>query len=226
VNQDGFPDVVVSPDEGGGPRVRIVSGRDRSVLADFFGIDDPDFRGGARTALGDLNGDGNVDLIVAAGFGGGPRVAIFDGASLRPGQAPVKLANDFFVFEQELRNGAFVAAGDVDGDGFADLIAGGGPGGGPRVYALSGFALTEQSGAISPVANFFAGDTENRGGVPVAVKNIDGDNRADILAGAGEGAQSVVTTYLGSAIQPTNTPSAFQEYLVFESSFLGGVFVG
>jgi hypothetical protein len=226
VNADGFPDVVVTPDEGGGPRVRIVSGRDRAVIADFLGIDDPDFRGGARTALGDLNGDGNVDLIVAAGFGGGPRVAIFDGESLRPGQTPVKLANDFFVFEQELRNGAFVAAGDIDGDGFADLIAGGGPGGGPRVYALSGFALTEQSGAITPVANFFAGDTDNRGGVPVAAKDIDGDNRADILAGAGEGAQSVVTTYLGSAIQPTSTPPAFQEYLVFESDFLGGAFVG
>jgi hypothetical protein len=226
VNADGFPDVVVSPDEGGGPRVRIVSGRDRSVLADFFGIDDPDFRGGARTALGDLNGDGNVDLIVAAGFGGGPRVALFDGTSLRPGVTPTKLVNDFFVFESTLRNGAYVAAGDVDGDEFADLIAGGGPGGGPRVYALSGFALTEQAGAITAVANFFAGDTENRGGVPVAAKDIDRDNRADILAGAGEGAQSVVTTYLGSAIQPTNTPSAFQEYLVFDSSFLGGVFVG
>ncbi|HVK10882.1 MAG TPA: VCBS repeat-containing protein, partial [Gemmataceae bacterium] len=226
VNQDGTPDVVVSPDEGGGPRVRIVSGKDRTVIADFFGIDDPNFRGGARTALGDLNGDGNPDLIVAAGFGGGPRVAIFDGKSLRPGQTPVKLVNDFFVFEQELRNGAYVAAGDVNGDGFADLIAGGGPGGGPRVYALSGFALTQQNGAQTQVANFFAGDTENRGGVPLTVKDIDGDQRADVVAGAGEGAQSVVTTYLGGTIPTNGTPPVYQEYLVFPSDFLGGVFVG
>src|SRR5206468_211224 len=143
------------------------------------------FRGGARTAVGDLNGDGNPDLVVAAGFGGGPRVAIFDGATLRPGATPAKLVNDFFVFEETLRNGAYVAVGDVDGDGFADLIAGGGPGGGPRVVGLSGFALTQQNGTFTVIANFFAGDTNNRGGVPVATKDIDGDHRADVIAGSG-----------------------------------------
>jgi hypothetical protein len=76
------------------------------------------------------------------------------------------------------------------------------------------------------VCNFFAGDTNNRGGVPVAAKDIDGDGRADILAGAGAGAQSVVTTYRGSALAPSGTPLPYQRYLVFESSFLGGAYVG
>ncbi|MFO0800917.1 MAG: VCBS repeat-containing protein [Gemmataceae bacterium] len=226
INKDGVPDLVVTPDEGGGPRVRIVSGKDRTIIADFLGIDDASFRGGARTAVGDLNNDGNVDLVVAAGFGGGPRVAVFDGKSLRPGGTPTKLINDFFLFEQELRNGAYVAVGDLNGDGYGDLIGGGGPGGGPRVYALSGFGLTQQNGTQTVMANFFAGDTNNRGGVPVAVKNIDGDQRADIVAGAGSGGQAVVTTYLGSTITPTGTPAPYQRFLVFDSSFLGGAYVG
>jgi len=58
------------------------------------------------------------------------------------------------------------------------------------------------------------------------VKDIDGDQRADVVAGAGEGAQSVVTTYLGGTIPTNGTPPVYQEYLVFPSDFLGGVFVG
>src|SRR5213079_163953 len=86
---DGLADLVISPDQGGGPRVRIFSGGNGfAQVADFFAIDDFNFRGGARAAVGDLNGDGVGDLVVAAGFGGGPRVAAFRGGSLATG--PVK----------------------------------------------------------------------------------------------------------------------------------------
>jgi hypothetical protein len=141
VTGDGFPDLVVTPDQGGGGRVRVFDGVTRAVVADFFGIDDPGFRGGCRAAIGDVNGDGKGDIIVAAGSGGGPRIAVYDGADLAPGRTPRKLMGDFFAFENTLRNGAYVAAGDVNGDGFADLIFGGGPGGGPRVRIESGKVL-------------------------------------------------------------------------------------
>src|SRR5207253_10375675 len=55
---------------------------------------------------------------------------------------PAKLTNDFFLFEEALRNGAYVAVGDIDGDAYGDLIGGGGPGGGPRIYILDGYDLT------------------------------------------------------------------------------------
>src|SRR5207248_10727855 len=127
-----------------------------TVLADVWGIDDPDFRGGARPAVGDVNGDGVGDLVVAAGFGGGPRVAGYSGPSVRFDRTPVKLFPDFYAFEPGLRNGVFVAAGDVDGDGRADVVVGGGPGGGPRVTVLSGRTMAD--GRLTPLSNFFAGD--------------------------------------------------------------------
>jgi surface-anchored protein len=216
---DGKAEFVVSPDEGGGPRVTVFSLASGSptVLANFFGIDDASFRGGARVALGDINGDGTPDLMVAAGFQGGPRVAVFDGTSVGPGRTPTKLFNDFFVFEEALRNGAFVAFGDVDGDGRADLIAGGGPGGAPRVRVLDGAELL--AGREVQVGNFFAGDSANRSGVRVAAADTDADGRAEVLTGAAAGSARV-SRY---RIDPTAATLA-GEFDAFDTP--GGVFVG
>ena len=221
IDGDGIPDIVISPDEGGGPRVRIFSGKDFSQLADFFGIDDPNFRGGARTAIGDMNGDGRPDLVVAAGFGGGPRVAIFDGSNIGIDGGP-KLIGDFLAFEDTLRNGIFVAVGDVNGDGYADLMAGGGPGGGPRVSVFDGKSL--MTGEQRRDADFFAGDPENRGGIRVAVKDLDGDNQMDLVTGSGSGGGSNVTAYSGASLS-TNTPTSIFSFDAFPD-YAGGVFVG
>jgi uncharacterized repeat protein (TIGR01451 family) len=68
---DGKAEFVVTPDQGGGARVTIFkyagAGKSPTVFANFLGIDDPAFRGGARSAMGDVNGDGTPDLVVAAG---------------------------------------------------------------------------------------------------------------------------------------------------------------
>jgi len=224
ITGDGVPDLVITPDEGGGPRVRIFSGAGFAQVADFFGIADTAFRGGARAAVGDVNGDGVGDLAVAAGFGGGPRVSVLDGRSIAGG-TPTQLFADFFAFEPGLRNGVYVALGDMDGDGRADLIAGGGPGGGPRVTVFSGANLLATGQPSATLANFFGGDVNNRGGIRVAVKNLDNDNRADLVVGAGAGAGSRVTGYLGREVPAQGTPP---EALGLESfgGFGGGVFVG
>jgi RHS repeat-associated protein len=225
INGDGIADLAITPDEGGGPRVRVFNGSNFTQIADFFGIDDPNFRGGARASIGDMNGDGNGDLIVVAGFGGGPRVAAINGKQLQSNGGP-KLFNDFFAFEQTLRNGIFVAAGDVNGDGFADLVAGGGPGGGPRVFILDGNSLVQNgSGTLVPLGNFFAGNPASRGGVRVAIKNLDNDAKADVVTGAGSDAGTRLTAYLGTNITPTGTPPAFFDFDAF-ASIGGGVFVG
>jgi hypothetical protein len=217
---DAVPDVVVTPDQGGGPRVLVFDGATFALAANFYGIDDPLFRGGARVAVGDVNGDGTPDLIVAAGFGGGPRVAIFDGHTV--GGTPTRLVNDFFAFggpdSVTLRNGVFVAAGDFDGDGKADLVAGGGPGGGPRVLVLAGADLVAGNAANpKALANYFAGDPDNRGGVRVAVRDTDGDGTPELLVGDGTRAGTRVTAYHGTT-----------ETIQFDAfpGNAGGVFVG
>jgi hypothetical protein len=222
LNGDGKPELVVTPDQGGGPRVKVYDGNGFGLVADFWGIQDPNFRGGARPAIG-ANGDGTGTLIVAAGYGGGPRVAGYAGASLRPGADPVNAFPDFYAFEQSLRNGVFVAAGDVDGDGTADVIIGGGPGGGPRVTVFSGAQLA--AGRLVAVADFFAGDTNSRGGVRVAAADLNGDGRADVVTGAGQQAGSRLTAYSGRSLVAGAPPQTLFDF-DFYSSYGGGIFVG
>lgn len=224
LNGDGFADIAITPDLGGSARVRIFSGNRFAQLNDFIGIDDPNFRGGARVTFGDVDGDGKADLLIAAGQGGGPRVAGFNGLSVASGTtAPIKLFSDFFILEDTFRLGVFIASGDINGDGFAEVIVGSGPGGGPHVFALSGADLVA-SGGINRVqlANFFAGDSDSRDGVCLTVKDLDGDSWADLVTGAGAGSSTRIVGYAGSGITPNGTPT---EMFAFDA-FPDSVFVG
>jgi hypothetical protein len=164
---DGRAEVIVAADNGGGPRVRVLDGIDFAVRADFLAIEDPNFRGGARVGVGDVNADGVPDLLVGAGFGGGPRVAVYDGAALGPDGGP-KLFADFFAFESSLRDGVYLAAGETNGDGVADLAVGAGPGGAPRVVVFNGADLLTGAGdQAGRLVDEFAGDPNNRSGAPI-----------------------------------------------------------
>ncbi|MGL4419272.1 MAG: hypothetical protein ACRCZF_01285, partial [Gemmataceae bacterium] len=237
-------EIIITPDEGGGPRVDIYDGANFSKQASFFGIDDVNFRGGARATVGNVQQSSKLtlgplppmpDLIVAAGFGGGPRVAMFDGATVLTATRR-KIVNDFFVFEQTLRNGAYITAGDVNGDGYADLIAGGGPGGGPRVLVLNGVNMISQpSFALNPLASFFAGGSDSgRGGITVTTTDLDGDAQADIVVGYERDVETSIYDNSGRATMagytaarilrsPTPTPY-FEQQLGLDR--LGAVYVG
>jgi hypothetical protein len=163
------------------------------------------FKGGVRVATGDVNGDGRGDLITGAGPGGGPHVRVFDGRS-------GAVLHDFFAFDAAFKGGVSVAAGDVNGDGRADLVAGAGPGGGPHVKVFSG-----ADGSVRD--SFFAFDAAFMGGVRVAVGDYGGDGVADLIAGAGPGGGPHVRVFDGK------THAVRAEFMAFDAAFTGGVSV-
>ena len=233
---DGYADVVVTPDVGGGPVVAIYSGAGLAAgtspqLARFFGIEDVNFRGGARSAVADLNGDGVPDLAVAAGFGGGPRVALFEGRSATTG-TPARLVGDFFTFESTLRNGVYLTAGDYDGDGTLELVFAAGPGGGPRVRMVKAgellragaFANLDDLPAGVQAANFFAGDSTFRSGTRVTTADVDGDGRADLVTSGGQQPARVLV-FRGTTLT-TGGSTPLQTLSPFDGLDVGEIFVG
>jgi len=228
VNGDGVADLIAVTGPGVPIRVTVVSGADNTtVLVAPFDPFGGNFTGGGYV------GDAIPELVVVAGFGGGPRTAVFNGTSLFA--TPTRLINDFFAFPGtdavNLRNGVFVAASDINGDGTDDLVFGGGPGGAPRVFILDGvkIAAGDVSGAQAlPIANFFVGgDTATRGGVRLAHANLDNDNRGDLVVSSGEDLAAKVRAYRGVNFTGTGEPTTFQDITLFGGGVLaGGVFVG
>src|SRR5262249_52273873 len=139
----------------GGPHVKVFSGADGSLLRSFFAFDAA-FRGGVRVAAGDVNDDGVADIVTGAGPGGGPHVIVFSGAD-------GSVLKGFMAYDPAFRGGVFVAAGDVNGDGKADIVTGAGAGGSPHVLAFSG-----ADNAV--LHSFLAYDQHFAGGVRVAVR--------------------------------------------------------
>ena len=73
-------------------------------------------------------------------------------------------------------------------------------------------AANDVAGAqASPISNFYvAGNAGDRGGVRLAATDADGDARADVAAGSGEGSPSKVRVYLGANFSGASEPGTFQ----------------
>ena len=204
VDGDGVADIVTGAGAGGGPHVKVFSGATGAELRSFFAFD-VGFTGGVRVAAGDVNGDGLADIVAGAGAGGLSHVKVFSGAT------GAELYS-FVAFASGFTGGVYVAAGDIDGDGHADVVTGAGPGGGPHVKVFSGATGSE-------TASFLAYDPSFGGGVSVAASDVDGDGRADIVTGAGPGAGPHVKVFSG------NTGAVLSSFFAYDAGFTGGVFV-
>ena len=202
---DGRADLVTGTDGGAPGHVKVfdaVTGAEvRSFLPYATG-----FSGGVRVAAGDVNGDGRADIVTGTGAGGGPHVKVFDGrtgAELR----------SFFAYDAAFAGGVFVAAGDVTGDGLADVITGAGDG------APGGHVKVFDGASGAEIRSFLAFDRGFGGGVRVGAMRADGDLFADILVGAGPGGGPHVRVFDGASLAPL---ASFDAY---DPAFTGGVFV-
>lgn len=203
INGDGVSELVVGTGANptGGPQVRVFDGATGGPLISFQPFD-AGFRGGVRVAVGDVNGDGTPDLITASGVGDAPRVVAYDG------RMPSTPLFDVAPFESAFRGGVHVAAGDLDGDGRADVIVGAGPGGGPRVRVLNGTGLV--------VEEFEPYSTPGPTGVFVAAGDFAPTDPTGIVVGPAGGGAPQVRIVERNGSERTS-------FFAYDPAFTGGV---
>jgi hypothetical protein len=198
VNGDGAGEIITGAGPGGGPHVRIFR-QDGTAIGGFMAYGKT-FRGGVNVAAGDIDGDGKSEIITGAGPGGGPHVRIFrqDGTAI----------GGFMAYGKTFRGGVNVAAGDIDGDGKSEIITGAGPGGGPHVR------IFRQDGTV--LGGFMAYPTTFRGGINVAVGDVDGNGKADIIVSPGKGMEPMVKVFDSKGNLNT-------QFLAFDKEFKDGI---
>jgi len=205
---DGSVVYAASVAQGGAPIINLYNAQTNQLVRSIMAFD-PNFNGGVRVAVGDLNGDGFPEIIAGAGPGGGPNVRVFDSLTGQP--LPGALGS-FMAYSPEFTGGVFVATGDVDGDGNDEILCGAGAGGGPNVRIFSGTDATLEE-------SFFAFSPSFTGGISIAAGDLNDDDSDDIICGAGAGGGPHVIAFDAESLD------ILTSYFAFDPSFTGGVFV-
>jgi hypothetical protein len=207
VNRDGFDDIIVgAPRDPGTGRAFVYYGganmnSTADVVLEYIGEIGAEF-GSSVAGAGDVNGDGYGDVIVgarkhsAAGTDAGRAYVFLGGTSLRtyPNMTLSGIAEfDYF-------GSAVAGAGDVNGDGFADIIVGA-YGRSPHNISYEGAAFVYFGGRVPDTTAdvIMSGTGGSFFGYSVAgVGDLNADGYDDILIGAyGEGGRGRAYVYFG-----------------------------
>jgi hypothetical protein len=199
VDGDAKADIVAGAGAWSDPRIVVYDGAGKQ-LSNFLAFD-TSFQGGVRVATGDVDGDGRAEIIAGTGPGGPPIVRIFDPSGARK--------SSFFAFDPSYTGGIYVASGDLDGDGKAEIVVGSGTTGDVRVFDANGNLRTTFT-AYPPDDNYYEG-------VRVAAGDVEGDGRAEIVTGPGRVRPVDVRIFDGAG----NPVGGFRVHAEFQ----GGIYV-
>jgi peptidylprolyl isomerase len=191
------------------PLVRLVDSDTGAVQAQVLAFE-AGFKGGARVAMGDLDGDGTPEVLAASGPGRAGEIRAFRQQTAGGTTTLTELvAYRTLPFGPRYTGGVEIACGDVDGDGREDIVTSMSRGGGV-VHVFRSVAAADPVENVPYRALTAFGGTFN-GGASVAVADLGTfaagqlvdantpDNKVEILVSSGPGMRAAVVAYDVSA---------------------------
>jgi len=159
-----------------------------------------DIKNAYKIASGDVNNDGNDEIILAAGPNQAPEIQILDKQG--------KLINKFLAYDSKFRGGISLAVADIDGNGYSDILVASASAGSSEIKIFDYKGRLQKS--------FYAVSKNWRGGLNLAVGDIDGRGNQEIVVSYGAGSEPRVLIF-NSDYKLVGT------FLAYEKKFRGGV---
>ncbi len=124
------------------------------------------------------------------------------------------------AFATNFHHGLYLAVGDMNGDGRADIVASGGSGGQRLVRVFDGTNL------LAPALLSFAPYSTNGGDtLRVAAADVDGDSDADLIVVPSHGKKDVPTVFEMEVVGPNLTATALDDFFASLDGLTDGLFV-
>jgi hypothetical protein len=202
VNNDNFADVVIgAPSNGAGKAYLYYGGSNMDNLADlvFSGKVGTSMFGCSVASAGDVNGDGYGDIIIGAtgdGDGYGRAYIYYGGFPVMDSNADVGLLG---ITDNSNFGYSVAAAGDVNGDGFDDVIVGAYLNSSIGINAGRAFIYFGSAEMDSIIDLVLIGEIEddNFGRSVASAGDVNHDGYADVIVGAPENQQGRAYIYFG-----------------------------